>query len=236
MNASGTAFDAALAIVGSATDAAEIYNPATGLWTTVTKMPWKRTGVAASALANGKVLAATGPAPGSLGFPPSSATPRSTRPARIVGNRSGRLREHARPPDGFHPLRRPRHALGGCQGNIATLTLNSLTDVSIYNPTANSWQTGPALLVARTGHSSTIVPGGNVVICGGASGNVLAPSVTTQVDRFDGASWTSIGNMNHERAFHYAGLSQDSQRIYLYGGIESGGTTSVFPTCELFAP
>jgi hypothetical protein len=237
VNASGTAFDAALAIVNSATDVCEIYDPATGLWTQVANMPWKRTGISAATLSNGKVLACMG-AGSFLGFPIFSNnaalyTP-STNSWQTITNATGSGRALSTTtvlPDGKIMIS------GGANGNIATLSLDAKSDVSIYNPVTNAWLAGvPSMLSARAGHVSTIMPNGTVVFTGGASGNVLAPTVTTAVDTWDGLSWTNIGNMNHERAFHYAGVSHDGERILLYGGIETGGVSSPFPTAEFFAP
>lgn len=237
VNASGTAFDAAIAIVNSATDSAEIYNPATGLWSAAAPMPWKRTGTTAVALSNGKVLVATGAGPGILSIPsffrdaalytPSTNTWQTI--AQVPGN-SRALATAAKLSNGKVLLS------GGCQGNILSLTLNSLTDVHVFDPSNNSWATGPALSTARTGHTATLLPDGRLALCGGASGDVLFPSVTKSVVATDGVSWTSLGSMNHERAFHYAALTEDGQRLFLYGGIESGGIAAIQASCEQFAP
>jgi N-acetylneuraminic acid mutarotase len=127
---------------------------------------------------------------------------------------------------------------GGCQGNISTLTLNALTDVHVFDPATENWQPAPyqPLPFGRAGHTATLLTDGTLVICGGASGDVLFPTVTTDVSIYDGFAWTTVGALNHERAFHYAALTEDSQRIFLYGGIETGGISALVPTCELFAP
>lgn len=237
VNASGTAFDAAIAIVNSATDAAEIYDPSTGQWTPAAKLPWKRTGTASVLLNNGKVLVATGAGPGILSIPSFYRDAALYNPAnnswQTIAQAPGATRALATAaalPDGRIVLS------GGAQGNVLTLSLNALADVSIYTPGSNSWAAGAALPLARAGHSATLMPSGQLVVCGGAQGNVLAPNVTTQVDAFDGTSWTTLGALNHERAFHYAGVTHDGERVFLYGGIETGGISAYFPTCELFAP
>ncbi|MFN0204785.1 MAG: Kelch repeat-containing protein [Planctomycetota bacterium] len=237
VNASGTPFDAALAIVNSATDICEIYDPSNGVWTQTANMPWKRTGLSAATLPNGRVLACMG-AGSFLGIPVFSNNAAIYNPAtntwQTIANATGTGRALCTTTtlnDGKIMVS------GGANGSVATLTLDAKAAVSIYDPVTNAWLAGvPTLLTARAGHVATIMPDGTLIMSGGASGNVLAPSVTTAVDKWDGVSWTTIGNMNHERAFHYAGLSHDGERIFLFGGIETGGTTSGFPTAEFFAP
>lgn len=236
VDASGTPFQAALAIVNSATDSVEIYDPATGVWTVRANMPWKRTGLSAALLPNGKVLACMG-AGSFLGFPIFSTnaalyTP-STNTWQAISAATGTGRALCTTttlPDGRIMVS------GGANGDIATLTIAAQSAVSIYNPVANSWSAGPALPSARAGHVSTVMPDGTVIISGGALGNVLSPNVIKDVEKFTGAAWVNIGSMNHERAFHYAAVSHDLERVFLYGGIESGGVSAILPTAELFAP
>lgn len=237
VNASGTAIDAALAIVNSATDSCEIYNPATNTWATAANMPWKRTGISAALLPNGKILACMG-AGSFLGLPVFVTNAALYNPAtnswQAISNATGTGRALCTAislADGRVMVS------GGANGNIASLSINALADVSIYNSVTNTWQSGvPSLLSARTGHSATLLPNGNIAICGGASGNVLGPTVIKDVDIWNGTSWTNLGFMNHERAFHYAAMSHDLERIFLYGGIESGGVSAISPTAEFFAP
>jgi N-acetylneuraminic acid mutarotase len=241
VNASGTAFDAAIAIVNSATSSAEIYNPATGLWSNAQAMPWKRTGVAAAVLPNGKVLVSTGAGPDPiLGIIPSFfRTTALYTPGTNSWQSITQVPGNNRALPTVSKLANGQIMLsGGCQGNVSTLTLNSLTDVHIFDPATENWAPAPyhPLPFGRTGHSATLLTNGALVVSGGASGDVLFPTVTTDVSAYDGFTWTSIGSLNHERAFHYAALTEDAQRIFLYGGIESGGISALIPTCELFGP
>lgn len=237
VDATGTPIQAALAIVNSATDNCEIYNPATGTWSNAAAMPWKRTGLSAALLPNGKVLACMG-AGSFLGFPLFATnaalyTP-GTNSWQTIGAATGTGRALCTTTtlaDGKIMVS------GGANGNLSTLTINALADVSIYNPTTNAWQAGvPNLLSARAGHCGTLLPNGTVAITGGASGNVLNPTVIKDVDQWNGLGWTNIGSMNHERAFHYAAVSYDLERIFLYGGIESGGIAALQASAEYFAP
>ncbi|MBI3820625.1 MAG: hypothetical protein HY286_18200 [Planctomycetes bacterium] len=236
VDASGSQTQAALAIVNSATDSCEIYNPATGTWSAAAAMPWKRTGISAALLSNGKVLACTG-AGSFLGIPIFTTTAALYNPTTNSWQSIAALNGTGRALSTVSTLANGKIMIsGGANGNIASLTLNALADVSIYDPVANAWQSNPpSLLGARVGHMSTLLPNGNIAITGGAAGNIFFPVVTKDVDSFNGSAWTNIGMMNHERAFHYAALSYDSERIFLYGGIESGGNSAVFPTAEYFA-
>ncbi len=229
---------AALALVNSATDKAEIWNPATGLWTSAANMPWKRTGVSAALLPGGRVLVAGGAGPGFLSIPSFFATASrydaGTNSWVATPSFPGNTRALATTTtlaDGRVMLS------GGAKGDVLALTLNALADVSVYDGALNQWVAGvPPLPIARTGHSATLMPDGTIVVCGGAFGDVLSPGVTNQVERFTGAGWTTIGQLNHERAFHHAALTHDAQRIFLYGGIESGGIAAIQPSTEMFAP
>lgn len=229
--------NAALAIVSSATDSAEIYNPATGTWSNAAPMPWKRTGLAVSLLPNGRVLAATGAGPGLFSLPSFFNTAAIYNPATNTWSSTGSVPGSSRALASVGTLPDGRIVLsGGATGSITSFSFNAIADVSLFNPTTNTWAAGAAMSSPRCGHSVTALPTGALVVCGGGVGSVLAPTVLTSVENFDGSSWTVLGNMNHERAFHYAAPSHDGQRIFLYGGIETGGVAALQPTCELFAP
>jgi Kelch motif protein len=233
--------NAAFKIVTSATKSVEIFDPASGTWSNPPSLllPRARTGIAAALLPDGRVLVAGGAGPNVLfpGIPEFFKTAWVTNTAVTSWTQTGDLdTERALAttttlPDGKIMVS------GGAFGSIATLAINALTNVAVYNFTSGQFEAKPPMAVARAGHSATYMASVNgVIVCGGGSGSVLSPNVTTAVEAWDGVSWIPHGNTNHERAFHYAGVTSDGERIFLFGGIESGGTTPVVGSAELFAP
>ena len=229
---------AAIAIVSSATDSAEIYNPATGTWSNATAMPWKRTGVSAARLPDGTVLVAGGGGPGILSLPSFFATSGRYQPTTNswlpLPNMPGSTRALATTTvlgDGDVLV------TGGANGSLATLSVTALSDVTRFDAATNTWSAKASMLQARAGHSATYFPSNDtVVVCGGGSGDVLLPQVTKNVERFDGNAWTPIGQTDWERAFHYAARTKDGERVFLYGGVANLGFTPPTATAEFFAP
>ena len=137
----------------SGTTNVEIYNPSTGTWSTASPLGTARYHDQAVALTSGRVLVIGGwndtvrPSQ-----PPSSSTRRPVTGRRPAPCRSRRSR--ASPP----PV---------CKTDGSSFTGGSSAATSVYDPATNQWTAGPALHVARSGHTATLLADGGVLIAGG---------------------------------------------------------------------
>ena len=95
----------------------------------------------------------------------------------------------------------------------------SIAGADIYDPVANSWQ-ATTMLHARTGHSATQLPSGDVVVCGGSEGLLTAAVGLDAVSMFDPVSstWTAIAPMVEVRTGHTARVLPDGSLVLLGPG------------------
>ena len=122
---------------------------------------------------------------------------------------------------------------GGEHGNASTSTL-------VYDVTANSFQKGPEMKIARMEHASTTLSDGQVFICGGYNGK----DILSSCESFDAKTntFTEIGNMNEKRSVHAAVTLPDNRGVFIVGGndgikyLQSAETfdpiTKKFTTCK----
>jgi len=95
----------------------------------------------------------------------------------------------------------------------------SIAGADIYDPVANTWQ-ATTMLHARTGHSATQLPSGDVVVCGGSEGLVSAGVGLDAVSIFDltAGTWTAIAPMTEVRIGHTARVLPDGSLVLLGPG------------------
>lgn len=95
----------------------------------------------------------------------------------------------------------------------------SIANADIYDPVANSWQP-TTMLHARTGHSATLLPSGDVVVCGGSEGLLSAAVALDAVSIFDpiSSTWTAIAPMVEVRVGHTAKVLPDGSLVLLGPG------------------
>jgi uncharacterized delta-60 repeat protein len=193
---------------------AELYNPASGLWTATTRLITARHYHTATLLLNGKVLVTGGsnannnylgtselydPSTGAWTATGSLAAPRELHTATLL-------------PDG-----RVLVAGGNDDANGQGVFLSS---VEIYNPATGTWTAGPSMGTAREGHSATLMPDGRVLVCAGAgNGNTYL----TTAELFDPSigKWTAAGS-NSPRLRHTATLLPNG-RVLAVGGFFASG-------------
>jgi PKD repeat protein len=149
-------------LAGGALAPAEIYDPASGTWTSGGSLTYRRQRHTATLLNDGRVLVAGGLfyAPGSpnASYPaaceifdpntntwtlgPSLLQPRSAHSATVL-------------PDGRVLV-------------AAGMTWNwETTAAELYSPTSNSWSSTASLLNVRAQHTATLLPNGRVLVVGG---------------------------------------------------------------------
>ena len=87
-----------------------------------------------------------------------------------------------------------------------------------------------SLITARTNHTATLLPNGNVLVAGGYNGSIFL----TSAEVYDPASgsWTATGNLNTARGSHTATLLPNGKVLVAGGNNASGILTSA----ELYDP
>jgi N-acetylneuraminic acid mutarotase len=145
----------------SSLSSAEVYDPDSRTWTAIGSMFFARQAHTATLLPDGRVLVAGG---GNVGYftsgaeiyDPSSGT---WGPTGALGTARG-IHTATLLPDG-RVL-----AAGGNHNNINE-PLTALSSAELYDPATGTWTASGSLNAARSTHTATLLPGGQVVIAAG---------------------------------------------------------------------
>jgi len=106
-----------------------------------------------------------------------------------------------------------------------------LGSTEFYNPSsvpAPSFTAGPALMLARSGHTATVLSDGKILIAGGEA--------TGSAEIFDPATQTFSlvsGHLNTPRQYHSAVLL-NSGKVLIAGGVV--GTNTTLSSAEIYDP
>ncbi len=104
--------------------------------------------------------------------------------------------------------------------------------VDVYTP-GTGLGTGTAMPTARGYASAVLLPGGDVVVLGGATSTSYTP--TAVVERLNGSTlaWTAGGTLKAARSSPAVLLSKTTGKILVVGGYDGASSLS---TCELYDP
>jgi N-acetylneuraminic acid mutarotase len=206
-------------------NSAELYDPATGSWSSAGTMNSPRFFHITTLLPNGKVLVASGS--------------NNTDPLTPV--KSGELYD---PASGSWTLTGELNT--GRVGATETLLPNGkvlvagggpndadgLDNVELYDPAAEEWSATGSLAVPRQAHTATLLPNGKVLVVGGASG--AAPPIRS-AELYDPATgnWTATAELGVGRATHSATLLANG-KVLVAAGLPDITLVSGLTSTELF--
>jgi hypothetical protein len=211
-------------------DSAEVYDPATGRFTSAGKMHAQRAGATATLLPNGKVLIAGGnDAAGN-----SLSTAEIYDPAANSFFATGDLnvpRGHA-----IATLLRTGKVL--IAGGNAAGDDDELASAEIYDPaTARFVRTG-AMNRPRSYFTAAVLKDGRVLLAGGLSGGQYPyHRVEATADLYDPETerFTAVGNMKVPRYKQGAALLPGG-KVLIAGGSNEDGRQSTYSSTEIFDP
>ena len=212
--------------VSTVTKAAEIYNPATGTWSTTTNMITARSFFDPVLLADGRVLVAGGhvalfetascelydPATGTWSATGSLLQPRSQYHATLLAD--GRV------------------LVAGGHNQTAGLIAQS----ELYDPTTGTWSSSGSLTLPRIDNVQVRLADGRVLVAGGIKQFTFSqPKITASAEIYDPTTglWSRTGSMHTPRIEFTANLLNDG-RVFAAGG--SFGTTDAYDSIEEFDP
>ena len=193
---------------------AELYDPATGSWTTTAPMIEARAHHTATLLADGKVLVAGGSGSGSGSD--SLATAELYDPATGSWTETGPMIE-ARTRHTATLLPDGRVLVAGGDSSSGP----QLASAELYDPGTGSWSATGTMVRDHAGHMATLLPDGRVLVLGGSS--AVAPEATAELYDPSTGSWAATANMNGEHLGGTATLLEDGS-VLVAGGGSSGGS------------
>ena len=222
--------ESGLLAAGATLTSAELYDPASGTFSSTGSLSTSRSGHSATLLTNGKVLVAGG-ATSSDGF-----TFTALSAAELYDPTAGTFSS-----TGSLNTARQGHTatlLGG--GKVLILAGSGgpgdvLASAEIYDPTAGTFAVNGGLLAPRISNSATLLQNNEVLVAAGEDrlGNFLASAEL--YDPSTGTSTATTGSLNNERTGPSAVLLPSGQ-VLIVGGAVTGANTQALNMSELYDP
>ncbi|HET7624537.1 MAG TPA: kelch repeat-containing protein [Verrucomicrobiae bacterium] len=196
---------------------AEVYDPATGVWTPTAGMIVARRQHTASLLPNGKVLVAGGtydlsgrcelydPAAGTWTLTGTMTTNRQEHTATVLTN--GMV------------------LVAGGEVSVG-FNLQPTATAELYNPNTGAWTATGSMTTNRFEHSATLLNSGKVLVEGGTATSSSILETATSAELYDPVSgtWTETGSMFFGADEHIpAVLLPDGEVLVAGGGIGVSG-------------
>jgi N-acetylneuraminic acid mutarotase len=210
---------------------AEIYDPASGVWTTTGRLAVPRYDYSATLLPSGTVLVAGGV--GVSGATLSSAElydPVAGRWAATSTMTVARAAHTATLLPGGKVL-----VTGGATGVFGTGPV--LRSAELYDPRTGRWMAAGSMRAARASHTATLLPTGRVLVAGGESGQLDGSSVLASAELYDPGTglWATTGTMVASRYDHSATLLSDGT-VLVAGGQSESVAGQALSSAEIYNP
>ena len=200
---------------------AELYNPATGTWTTTGSLHTARFDQTAALLQNGQVLVAGGNTGVFVGLASAELYNPSTGKWTTTGSMTTVRRGHT-----MTLLQNGQVLVAGGSDGAGNL----LASAELYDPSTGTWTLTGSLPHPLDGFTATLLTNGQVLAAAGNDGGSIASAEL--YDPSTGA-WTVTGNLNQARAYQTAALLQNGDVLV------AGGAYNVYCptyTAEYYTP
>jgi hypothetical protein len=214
-----------------ALSSAELYHPDAGGWTPVDRLGTARLFHTATLLASGRVLVVGGRKDTDAGTTLALASAELYDPATRTWTPTGSL-----------TTGRYRHTAtllpsgkvlvaGGGEAFDAGCNSLSLGSAELYDPDTGTWSPTGALVAARSWHTATLLPSGQVLVSGGCCGpgGTLA---SAELYDPDAGTWSPTGSLVGPRLYHVATLTP-SGKVLVEGGLK---TPTWLASAEIYEP
>jgi hypothetical protein len=199
---------------------AELYDPATGIWTATIGMNVGRAGHTATLLSNGKVMVVGA----SRGLPNSSELydPATGRWSFTGSTNTPRF--------GYHTATLLPNGLVLVAGGYDSTGNHASPKAELYDPTTGTWTPTGDLATARHDHTATLLTSGKVLVAGGE--NEVA--VVGSAELYDPGTgvWTPAGSLSVPRWRHTATVLCDG-KVLIAGGLSERNSLA---SAEIYNP
>jgi len=199
---------------------AELYDFATGTWTSTGLLTTNRSGHLATLLPNGKVLVTGGFITGGF-FPSVTSSAELYDPftglwtviPSMSTNRSGHIAV---------PLPSGKVLIAG--GAAASL-LGETASAELYDPATGTWKATGSMIMGRSGCTATLLPNGKVVVAAGYNAN--AGGYLSSAELYDPTTgnWTATASLGAAHNAH-TGTLLPTGKVLVTGGYFGNGNTN----------
>ncbi len=194
---------------------AELYNPATGTWTTTGSLSTARVYHTMTLLNNGQVLVAGGyrndPLKGAVALASAELYNPSTGKWTYTGSLHTARWSHS-----ATLLQNGEVLVAGGESFGSGGTTNVFASAELYNPSTGKWTTTGSLNQARYEQAETLLQNGQVLVAGGNTGVFVGLSSAELYNPSTG-KWTTTGSMTTVRRGNTMTLLQNGQ-VLVAGG------------------
>ena len=202
------------------TNSAEIYDPATGVWSVTASLNTERGSHTATVLQNGEILVAGG----TNGLINGDLDTDPITNAELYDPRTGRWSVIA-------SLNAPRESHTATllpDGKVLAAAGESTDTAELYDPSTGVWSFTGSLSNAGSGNTATLLPDGKVLVVGGGSSRNTAELYDPNT-----GTWSATASLNTGRSGHTATLLQNGN-VVVAGGCNDNCPDSILSSAELY--